>query len=40
MNYDRDVTAQEYTAQWNENKWEACIEEVEKLNKQIWGVNE
>jgi hypothetical protein len=38
MNYDRDVTAQEYTAKWSENKWEEYLDAMEKLNKQILGV--
>lgn len=35
MNYDRFVSAQEYTAKWNENKWDEYLTEVEKLNKEI-----
>lgn len=31
MNYDRDVSAEEYTSGWNENKWEACLETFEEL---------
>lgn len=38
LNYDRDVTAEEYTANWNENKWEEYLESVEKLNKEILEV--
>ena len=37
MNYDRDVTAEEYTANWNENKWEEYLESLEKLNKEVLG---
>jgi hypothetical protein len=37
INYDRDVTAEEYTANWNENKWEEYIESLEKLNKEVLG---
>lgn len=35
MNYDRFVSAQEYTAKWTENKWDEYLTEVEKLNKEI-----
>jgi hypothetical protein len=35
MNYDRFVSAQEFTAKWNENKWDEYLTEVEKLNKEI-----
>jgi hypothetical protein len=38
LNYDHDVTAEEYTANWNENKWEEYLEAVEKLNKEILEV--
>ena len=38
LNYDRDITAEEYTANWNENKWEEYLESVEKLNKEILEV--
>lgn len=31
MNYDRDVSAEEYTADWNENKWDEYLESFEKL---------
>ena len=37
MNYDRDVTAEEYTANWTENKWEEYLESLEKLNKEVLG---
>lgn len=37
MNYDRDVTAEEYTANWNENKWEEYLESLENLNKEVLG---
>lgn len=37
-NYDREVTAEQYTSGWNENKWEEYLEAVEKLNKEILGV--
>ncbi len=33
MNYDRDVSAEEYTSGWNENKWEACLDNFEELYK-------
>jgi hypothetical protein len=35
MNYDRFVSAQAFTAKWNENKWDEYLTEVEKLNKEI-----
>ena len=38
MNYDRIVTAEEYTSKWNENKWDEYLTEVEKLNKDILEV--
>jgi hypothetical protein len=38
MNYDRFVSAQEYTSKWNENKWEEYLEAVEKFNKEILEV--
>ena len=38
MNYDRFVSAQEYTAKWNENKWDEYLTEVEKLNKEILDI--
>lgn len=37
MNYDRDVTAEEYTSNWNENKWEEYLESLEKLGKEVRG---
>lgn len=30
-NYDKDCYAQEFTYGWNENRWDACLEEMEKL---------
>ena len=33
MNYDRDVTAEEYTANWTENKWEEYLENMEHLQE-------
>ena len=38
MNYDRDVTAEEYTSKWNENKWDEYLGAVENLNKEILEV--
>lgn len=38
MNYDRKVTAEEYTSEWNENKWNEYLEAIEKLNKKILAV--
>lgn len=35
MNYDRDVTAEEYTSNWNENKWEEYLESLEKFGKEV-----
>ena len=35
MNYDRDVTAEEYTANWTENKWEEYLESVEHLQEAL-----
>lgn len=35
MNYDRDVTAEEYTSKWNENKWEEYLVAIERLNEEI-----
>lgn len=35
MNYDRDVTAEEYTANWTENKWEEYLESVEQLQEAL-----
>ena len=37
-NYDRFVSAQEYTSKWNENKWEEYIDALENLNKEILEV--
>ena len=31
FNYDRVVTAEDYTSNWNENKWEEYLIEMEKL---------
>lgn len=36
MNYDRFVSAQEYTSKWNENKWEEYILEMERLNNEYF----
>lgn len=36
LNYERDVTAEEYTVKWNENKWEEYLEEFEKLIKDFY----
>ena len=38
MNYNKDVSAEEYTSKWNENKWEEYLIEVERLNKKILEV--
>ena len=35
LNYERFMSAQEYTAKWNENKWDEYLTEIEKLNKEI-----
>ena len=35
MNYDRDVTAEEYTANWTENKWEEYLESIEHLQEAL-----
>lgn len=35
MNYDRFVSAQEYTSKWNENKWEEYLVAIERLNEEI-----
>lgn len=35
MNYDRDVTAEEYTANWTENKWEEYLESMEHLQEAL-----
>ena len=37
-NYERFMSAQEYTKDWNENKWDDILTEVEKLNKEILEV--
>ena len=37
MSYDRDITAEEYTSNWNENKWEEYLESLEKLGKEVRG---
>lgn len=36
MNYDRFVSAQEYTSKWNENKWEEYILEMERMNNEYF----
>jgi hypothetical protein len=36
MNYDRFVSAQEYTSKWNENKWEEYILEMERINNEYF----
>ena len=35
LNYDRFMSAQEFTKDWSENKWDEYLTEVEKLNKEI-----
>jgi hypothetical protein len=36
-NYNNIMSTKDYTAKWNENKWEGCLEEFEKLIKNyIW----
>ena len=36
MNYDRDVTVEEYTSNWNENKWDTYLESFEELMKDLY----
>jgi hypothetical protein len=38
-NYDRIITAEEYTKDWNENKWDTYIEAVEKLGQEVLAEN-
>ena len=36
-NYNDIKTPQDYTADWNENKWEACLDNFEKLKTDLFG---
>lgn len=38
-NYDRIITAEEYTKDWNENKWDTYIEAIEKLGQEVLAEN-
>jgi T4 RnlA family RNA ligase len=38
-NYNDIKTPQDYTADWNENKWEACLDNFEKLKADLFGGN-
>lgn len=38
-NYDRIITAEEYTKDWNENKWDTYIEAIEKLGQEVLTEN-
>lgn len=40
MNYDRFVAAQEYTSNWNENKWDTHLESFEELTKDLLYIKE
>jgi hypothetical protein len=33
------ITAEQYTKDWNENKWEDCFVELEKLKDYYFGGN-
>lgn len=35
MNYNHDVTAEEYTANWTENKWDEYLESMEQLQEAL-----
>ena len=37
FNYDRDMTIEEYTANWNENKWEACLSDIDKIKDEYFS---
>lgn len=37
FNYDQDITMEEYTSKWHENRWEEYLEAVESLNKEIYA---
>jgi hypothetical protein len=36
LNYDRDMTAEEYTSQWTTYKWENHLNEMEKLKDEYF----
>lgn len=38
-NYDKDLSAEEYSSKWSENKWEDCLIKLEKL-KNEWFNND
>jgi hypothetical protein len=35
INYEKDFTTEEFTSKWNENKWEACVTEMEQLKNEF-----
>ena len=39
-NHDRAITAEEYSAGWNENKWEVYLEAIEELGQEYLSLTE
>lgn len=37
-NYNYDVSTKDYTSKWSENKWEACLDNFEKLKEELFNV--